>query len=961
MRRKNLALILFAVLFSLLLRLDAQSLAGPEQKQSLSGSWQFALAPHAADAEKLADFWKSGFDLRGFRPTPVPSNWALQGYEAPQYKRFEGEASEGFYTRTFTVPAEWQSKRVLLHFGGVWSSAEVWLNGENLGRHDSGFTSFAMEATAHLKFGAENRIAVRVRQKTHDYLFDTNDDWSLGGIYRDVWLEAMPATRWIDTVQVRTSFDALFHEADLTVRTLVSDARNWPTKVDPAVGYELRLRLSAPDGALVEERTLPVALHAGTGQDVATTFHLVKPQAWTAETPNLYTLRVELLEQGTVAHWRSLTVGVRQINWSNGVLRVNGQAVKLKGADRHDEAPEVGRATRPEDWLLDLKTMKAANMNFIRTSHYPPAEGFLDLCDKMGMYVEDEVPMGFGGDHATDPSYMAATSLRVFETLARDINHASIIVWSVGNEDPVTALHIEAMRAVKGIDPTRPILMPWVSKIDAPPEIDILAPHYMTPFGYDELGAAATRPILSTEFVHAWGADGVDGFGGFADKWHELMQHPTAAGAAIWMWADQGLLVEDKTARGKEKKMLLHPDGVDGIVNADRSPQRDYWETKAVFAPVYPRTERFRFMPGDAWVRIPIQNDYDFTNLSAVGIHWQLMEDDRVLAEAQAHLEAIPHATGWLELPLQAVKTARAGAAYSVEFTFTDKAGAELARKSVELIPNPSSVVAERPETVALSVERGQQVVVHAGAVAYVFDPQTARLSSARLGGKEVVTGSTLNLWRPLNPMEEAVVFSHGRQRRTFPDLAKAQTTVSEWKVEESAAGVEIAASVLYRVDAANSYRVAYRYRVHRDGSLTVRYTVEPKIEAPFLPVLAMNFGLAPEFAHLRWLGLGPIDTYPNERAAGIFGVWSAAAGEPAAEGVKSTRWAEVSSPAAILRAEDSPWLRFEAGKLQLIAGLEGRVMKNRLPEKPEEAMETRPGRSFSAAFTLRLSAPAVR
>lgn len=954
MRKLCSAFVLAAVLLLAWPKLPAQSLNGPDENLSLSGSWMFALAPHAADADKLAGFYKPGADLSGFQPTPVPSNWALQGYEEPVYKPFKTEASEGFYTRTFTVPAAWKTRHVLLHFGGVWESAEVWINGTNMGRHESGFTSFALDVTKELKVGEENRIAVRVRQQMHDYLFDDNDDWSLGGIYRDVWLEAMPATRWIATVETRTSFDALFHEADLSVRTLVSDARNWPAKADPPVGYDLRFRLTAPDGSLVEERTIPVALHTGTGHDLSTTFHLTKPQPWTAETPNLYTLRVELLEQGQVAHWRSLSVGVRQINWSNGVFRINGQAVKLKGVDRHDEAPEVGRATRPQDWLLDLQKMKAANINYIRTSHYPPAEGFLDLCDKMGIYVEDEVPMGFGGDHASDPSFMAATSLRVFETLTRDINHPSIVVWSVGNEDPISALHIEAMRAVKGIDPTRPILMPWVRALDAPPEIDMLAPHYGTPFSYDELGAAATRPILSTEFVHAWSIAGTDAFGGLEDKWFELMHHPTAAGAAIWMWADQGLMIQRKTAQGVQKQLLLHPDGVDGIVNSDRSPQRDYWESKAVFAPVYPRIRSLQFQPGDAWVRVPIQNDYDFTNLSTVGIHWRLMEDDRELAAADAHLEQIPHAAAWLEVPLTALTHLRAGAAYSLRFTFTRPDGSEIAQKSVELVAPASAYPAVAAVQVPLSIERGAKTVVHAGSVAFTFDPVAAQLVSVTVNGKPLVTGGKLNLWRPLNLMEQAVVFSHGVAKREYPDLNRATVTVSNWKVEQTAAGIRMTADAAYTVNAANSYAVAYAWQIRPDASLTVDYTVTPRIEAPFLPQVAIDLALAPELNKMRWLGLGPIDTYPNEHAAGIFGVWSAAAGSADAAGVKTTRWVELAASAPELRIEDMPYVHLEKGTVQLIAGLEGRVMKNRLPEKPEERLDVSAGRSFHGAFTLR-------
>ena len=146
-------------------------------------------------------------------------------------------------------------------------------------------------------FDSENQIAIRVRQQTHDYLFDTNDDWSLGGIYRDVWLEAMPATRWIANVETRTTFDYQFREADLAIRALVNDSRTWPRKADPPFDYEIHFRLTAPDGSLVEERTLPIALHSGNGRDIPLLMHLAKPLPWTAETPNLYALLSNYLKK----------------------------------------------------------------------------------------------------------------------------------------------------------------------------------------------------------------------------------------------------------------------------------------------------------------------------------------------------------------------------------------------------------------------------------------------------------------------------------------------------------------------------------------------------------------------------------------------------------------------------------------------------------------------------------------
>jgi beta-galactosidase len=322
---------------------------------------------------------------------------------------------------------------------------------------------------------------------------------------------------------------------------------------------------------------------------------------------------------------------------------------------------------------------------------------------------------------------------------------------------------------------------------------------------------------------------------------------------------------------------------------------------------------------GDENVRIPIQNDYDFTNLSAVKIHWQLMEDDRELSGGDANLTHIPHAAAWLELPLTSLKQLHAGASYYALFAFTRADGSEIGRRSVELIPNPSGFPVAPPSELTLSVDKGKETVVHAGSIAYRFDPATARLVSASLDGHELIHAATLSIWRPLNIMEKAVLFPRGSATKELPDLNNSRVTVRNWKVEQSRGEVHLNAIAEYVVNTANSFSVDYTYDVHYDGSLTVQYAVDPKLEARFLPLIEINLPVSPQLSQVRWLGLGPIDTYPNERAAGNFGVWSAASGSKDASGVKATRWIEMGSPhgeGGVVRIENCPYAQFEGGTL---------------------------------------------
>lgn len=343
-------------------RADAQP-AAPARTMSLNGDWQFALAPNPAEAERMARFHEPSFDASAFRPLPVPANWALHGFEDPLYTQhwkvgdvdnlpIPSEA-EGFYLHRFQAPADFAGKRVLLQFGGVWSSAEVWLNGQLLGRHDSGFTAFQFDVQERLRPGAENTLAVRVRQRTNNSLLDTNDDWALGGIYREVRLEAMPSEGYIERIETQTKFDASYRDATLNLRVFFGRLLHTPQPMD--------VRVTLADGAGAE---VARAEHAGAikscgfivcGQEVPFALPVRAPRQWTAETPELYQLRVDLLIGGRVVHTREMPIGFREVSTAGGVLTVNGQPVRIRGVGRHDLNPEVGRATRPEDWLRDIQ------------------------------------------------------------------------------------------------------------------------------------------------------------------------------------------------------------------------------------------------------------------------------------------------------------------------------------------------------------------------------------------------------------------------------------------------------------------------------------------------------------------------------------------------------------------------------------------------------------------------------
>jgi len=917
-----------------------------DARLSLSGQWRFTLARTPEEAERLAHFYEPAFDSKAFRPIPVPSNWSLEGFEEPMYGRLKA-AGEGFYLHDFQVPDALAGKRVLLHFDGVWSSAELWLNAIPLGRHDSGFTSFAFDVTEALKPG-ENRLAVRVRQLTKDYLFDTNDDWSLGGIFRDVWLELMPRDRYIDRVETSTTFDERYQDADLNIRVLVMQSRNRAVTAD----YTLRLALAGPDGKTVEQDDLQAPSHNNTGRDTLYKMRVRSPAKWTAETPALYHLRVDLLENGQVTHSRSHAVGFREVSVRGGVLRVNGQPIKLRGVCRHDEYPDVGIATFPEHWLQDIQLMKAANINAVRTVHYPPAQGFIDLCDEMGMWVVEECPMGYGGDLGSDPSFASSTLLRAYETVTRDRNHPSIIIWSVGNENPLTAQHLASMRAVKGWDPTRPVLLPWHRELWMPPEVDILAPHYPTAAEAQALTAASDRPVVATEYTHALGEVG---FGGLEDSWRGLTDHPAGAGGFIWMWQDQGLKRTRHTDHGDETYYLLNPEGIDGIVRSDRSPQRDYWETKAVYAPVDIAVASLPFQPGQTNVCVPVRNEFDFSDLATVEIRWKLMADDRQLAAGSARAQAAPHTLGGFDLPLAAITKVEPGVAYYTQISFRHPDEGEITERSVELIP-AGPVFPRDKASVPVEVHRGSTVSVTASRTVYEFDAKTAALTALKFGGRPLITSCRPTIWREPNSEELAIYRRAGRLEEDLPDLDHYSTRVKSWRVTQEGGEAIIDATAEHRVDDRNVFTADYQYRVLADGSLYVGYSIRPTIQAPWIPEAGMVLEGRADLDTLRWLGLGPLDAYPNLKMAAIFGLWTGHAGTETAQGTKAgVRWAELLDSAKTgFRVAGCDYVRLEsAGRVRVLSAVEGRPSKFRRPDPPTCRLDVGPDTVFRGSFVL--------
>ncbi|TWI69513.1 beta-galactosidase [Pseudoduganella lurida] len=876
--------------------------SSPALSRSLDGDWSFRyIAGGVAGTD--AAFMEPRFDASAWPTIPVPANWELKGFAEPQYGDDLKEGI-GLYRRTFRVPAGWQGQRVFLRFEGVAFGYEVWVNGRRAGASSaSAFNRHTFDVTALLAKGsADNVLAVKVLTRPHGVEFDLNDDWSLSGIYRPVQLFAVPAT----------------HLTDLATRTTLTADGSAVFAVDATVSRadgEVRATLVAPDGRTVGEVDLPRRgdlQHAGI-------LRVTKPALWTAETPSLYRLQLTVTARGKVLQTVEQRVGLREISIAGAVLRLNGRPIKLRGVNHHDLDPLAGRAITREQMKRDLLLMKAANVNYVRTSHYPPARELLDLCDELGLYVMDEVAIGYGDKNLDRPDYRANILGRVEPTIRRDRNHASVLVWSIGNENPITEVELEAGRIAKRLDPTRPITYPKVGSYFAanyrriPDWVDIHAPHYPVNERIAEYARTLKHPAIFTEYAHALGL----ATDRLQDQWELIWRHPVFAGGSIWHFMDQGILRTAAAPVDPDRPTQLvwldrfrhydtHGlDGADGVVYADRTPQTDYWQMRKVYAPVQIAAVSTEVKPGRQDVALTVENRHDFRSLAGMRLAWALQRNGRAIGQGELPLQAAARQTQTLQLPVD-VPADAGDDVLALALRVLDGQGTQITERTVQLGPGRA------PDFAALLAGAAGAAPVLAGSAGaapiLAGSASAAPVLAASAGAAPVVTEAAgairvaLPQWtltvarasgavtirdRAGRDLVAGIVPHSGRRPTMAEELGSKKTGL--WlpstldridapvvQVTQEAGGVRIAVSGRWpRSDLpAEGYRGGYQLAIDARGAIAVRYEFTVEAKAGTLSEAGLSLVAPAGLDEFRWIGQGPYAGYPGKDRLNEFGLF---------------------------------------------------------------------------------------
>ena len=517
-----------------------------EDNLSLNGQWRFFYADKPEEIP--LDFFLPSFKDGKWDKIEVPGNWEMKGYGDPIFRNvptpFKATPPNvpreynptGAYRRTFTLPGDWKEKQVFLRMEKTQSASFIWINGQQAGYNEGGQEAAEYDVTPFLKAG-KNTIAVCVVKYSDGYYLEGQDYWRLAGIFDDVTLYATPKTRLFDWY-VTTDLDEQYKDATLNVAVDVKSYE--PTNTT----YAVRATLTDAKGRKVNEMTTEEFTINGKGKKALNMSALIaNPAKWTAETPTLYNLKLELLAEGGKSIQEITSrMGFKETEIRHQTFYLNGQPIKVNAINTHMQHPELGHVMNEETIRRDMEILKQYNFNAVRISHYPPVNKYLELADEYGLYIIDET-----GDeaHATeyvsnDQRFRGMYLERVRQMVLRDRNHACVLFWSAGNESGEGPLITEVIKEGKRLDPTRYFM--YGGNAYAHPGEEIIGPRYPTPYELEMNTAMVPeeqdpRPSFMDEYLSVAGNAG----GGLDEFWDVIRRHPRVMGGAIWDFVNPGL------------------------------------------------------------------------------------------------------------------------------------------------------------------------------------------------------------------------------------------------------------------------------------------------------------------------------------------------------------------------------------------------------------------------------------
>ncbi len=869
---------------------------------NLNGNWKFNFSKSPKESPK--NFLEKTF--ADWEEISVPSNWEMHGYGLRIYTNSrhpwgtnnypylpEDNNPVGIYKRSFTLPSGWNNMNVHIHFGGVSSAFYVWINGKKVGYSQGSRLPAEFDITKYLKEG-ENTIITKVFKWSDGSYLESQDHWRLGGIHRDVLLFAEPQVALTDFF-VKTDLDKIYKDATLTIRPKIEIPKGENPK-----DYKLTASLYRKS-KLIKKQTISVEDITGYWWDQRWTpkfdfinMEIKNPKKWSAETPNLYTMVLSLKDKNDkIIEAKSCQVGFRKYETTDGVFKVNGQAVKLYGVNRHDHNAKTGKTVSYEDMKRDVELLKSYNFNAVRCSHYPNNPEFYDLCDAYGIYVMDEANVeshGVRGELTNNPQWGTAFLDRAVRMVERDKNHPSIFSWSLGNESGVGPNHAAMAGWIKWYDTSRIIhyeaangsggkLSPQSKNTpeDNQDFVDIISRMYPTPEEFIEMELSQTKkkPVISCEYSHAMGNSN----GGLKEIWDIIHKNPRLAGGFIWDWMDQGILVKEED--GCEQFVYGGYFGselndgnfcLNGIINADQTVKPVMYECKYVFQPIV-----FSKFKNDKKT-IEITNRHSFLHTDIYNFSFELIEDGVIVENGIVSLESLaPRENSIGRIQSNYVFK------NSKEYFFNIYAKSKktnLWSGSNHIVASEQFIVSRNFNRISISekTEKGSLTIKESDAgltvandtIHIVFDMITGFLKSYEYAGKELVKKSLKpNFWRATTDNDRAVI-------KRIPGIniwkdASAKQKLLNFKYKKIAEN-EIQIEAKYQLGQELGYNMIYK--ILSDGTIKIYNSLNAPDYLANIPRIGVQMGVTKDLKQVVWYGKGPHENYIDRNQAAFVGMY---------------------------------------------------------------------------------------
>lgn len=913
---------------------------------TLNGLWKFHWSP--TPEGRTADFFTSSFNDADWKNFPVPANWEVNGYGTPiyvssgypfkidpprvtstppeKYTAFKERNPVGQYRHSFTLPASWKSGgQVFLRFDGVQSAFYVWINGKRVGYSQGSMEPTEFNVTSFLLAG-QNNIAVEVYKYCDGSYLEDQDMWRFGGIQRDVTLYHTPDIR-ISNLQIRTLADEKYEDFTLEIDPKLVVFGNATGK-----GFQVRATIDnllnvTADAASILNLDHKAALmnewnpQRGPRKTGRLKAEIKNPLKWTAETPNLYTLNISLEDStGKVVERVRQRIGFRSVEIKSGQMLVNGKPVRLRGVNRHEHDPKLGKVMTEALMLKDILLMKQANINAVRTCHYPNVTRWYELCDSLGLYVMDEADIeehGLRGELASDPDWALAFLDRAVRMAERDKNHASVVMWSLGNEAGYGPNFAAISSWLKDFDPTRPIHYEGAQGLNGEPDpstVDVISrfyprvqQEYLNP-GVSEKGDAErpenarwerllsiaqrtndNRPVMTSEYAHVMGNAG----GNLQDYWDEMYSNKRMLGGFIWEWADEGIfktLPDGKTQVSYGGDFGDYPNlktfCIKGVVTSDRQTTPKYQEVKKVYQPVGIYKQRDKLL---------IINRNHHTSLSQYRCVWTTTVDGKETKKVEISLPEVQAGDSiWINSPVSGLKFPVGDIQLKISFLLKEntawaKAGYEVAYEQFELQKDKlaSTEISNKGK---LKVEENAEMLKASNnGFSVAWNTKKGNLTSLIYNGKEVLALKAKEFEK--QPVVQAF------RAPTDNDKGFGNWLAKDWKlqgldspkvtVDSIRHSIRKDGALVVEVFQTNQYKAGkiepkLIYTVTSEGQIDLECRFNPIGNLPELPRLGIALALNGDFKNLTWYGRGPQENYPDRKTSALMGLWRGKVAEQA-------------------------------------------------------------------------------